>query len=399
MSRAPRVCYAGTYERDYSRNQLVIRALRDAGARVEEAHVAVSERRRDKSRLSGLARGGLAARLGWAYTRLVPAVTLRLLRCDALAVGYIGQLDMLVLAPIARALGRTVIFNPLVTLTDTLVEDRWRIPASSPKARLLALVDRAALRLADVVLVDTAQNGRYLNERFGVAAERIVVVAVGAEDLFATTGSVDVARSAQDGVRDARDVTDVGTLDPLDVLFVGKFIPLHGVETIIQAAALLRDRRVAARIELVGTGQTYRRTRALAAALDLDADTLIWTDWIPFGELGARLRRADVALGIFDAGEKAARVVPNKLFQSLACGVASITRASPAVAAWLRDDESVLLVPAADPAALAGAIARLTDAELRARIGAGGHAAYVAHASRAALAAQLRPLVDELALR
>jgi glycosyltransferase involved in cell wall biosynthesis len=147
----------------------------------------------------------------------------------------------------------------------------------------------------------------------------------------------------------------------------------------------------------VGRGQTYRAARELAATLRLDADTLVWTDWIPFGQLTARLQRADVALGIFDAGKKAARVAPNKLYQALACGVASITRASPAVESWLCDGESVLLVPPANPAALADTITRLTDVELRARVAAGGHAAYLAHASRAALADQIRSAIGALA--
>jgi glycosyltransferase involved in cell wall biosynthesis len=381
LPRSPRICYAGTYERAYSRNQLIIRALRDAGARVEEAHVAVFERKREKSALGGLALAGLAARLACAYARLVPEVALRLLRCDALAVGYIGQLDMLALAPVARLMRRRVLFNPLVTLTDTLVEDRQRAQQGSLIARLIALVDRAALRLADVVVVDTAPNARYVTERFGVPRERVVVVAVGAEDAFVPAACC----------------AGASPFSPVDVLFVGKFIPLHGVDTIIRAAALLRDRGVAARIELVGRGQTYRAARELAATLRLDADTLVWTDWIPFGQLAARLQRADVALGIFDAGEKAARVAPNKLYQALACGVASITRASPAVQSWLRDGESIVLVPPADPAALADAIARLTDVELRARIAGGGRVAYLAHASRTALADQIRPAVHALA--
>ena len=54
-------------------------------------------------------------------------------------------LDMLVLAPLARLLRRPVIFNPLITLTDTLVEDRRLVAPASVPARLIALLDRAAL--------------------------------------------------------------------------------------------------------------------------------------------------------------------------------------------------------------------------------------------------------------
>jgi glycosyltransferase involved in cell wall biosynthesis len=376
-----RALYAGTYERAYARNRLVIQALRDAGARVEEAHSPVLERRRDKSQI-GL--GGLvllAARLGAAYLHLIPDVALRLLRCDVLVVGYIGQIDMLVLAPVARLMGRPVIFNPLVTLTDTLVEDRRRVSSGSALARAIALLDRVALRLADVVLVDTPENGAYVTERFGVPTHDLVVVGVGADE----------------GVFFAEEAPEAS--DRLDVLFYGTFIPLHGVETIVRAVAILERCGVPVRIELVGMGQTYAAMRALAGELRIGPDTLIWTDWILFEHLGDRLRRADVALGIFGAGDKAARVVPNKLYQALACGVATVTRRGPAVERLLRDGESALLVPPSDPQALAGALERLLDDKLRARIGAAGLATYRETASRDALARQIAPVVHWLGAR
>jgi glycosyltransferase involved in cell wall biosynthesis len=349
MSRAPRICYAGTYERNYPRNRLVIAALRAAGARVEEAHVPVFEQVRDKSGVGLLVVARLAARLALAYARLVPAVALRLLRCDALAVGYIGQGDMLVLGLLARAMGRTIIFNPLVTLTDTLVEDRGLVRVGSIRARALGAVDRLSLRLADVVLVDTAENGQFLIERFGVHQSKLRVVPAGAEErLFHPVEHSDHPPSYCN--------------TRLDVLFVGTFIPLHGVETIVRAAALLDERNAPVTIELVGTGQTYQAMRELARRLGIAASTLTWTDWLPYDALGDRLRRADVALGVFDAGPKAARVIPNKVFQSLACGVATITRDAPALRCLLRDGEDALLVPPNDPAALADAIERLLSA-------------------------------------
>lgn len=378
MSRPPRICYAGTYERLYPRNRLVIDALRAAGARVEEAHAPVFERVRDKSglRVFGLMR--LAGRLALAYARLLPEVSLRLLRCDALAIGYIGQGDMLLLGPLARLLGRPVLFNPLVTLTDTLVEDRGLVRAGSLAARLLGLVDRLTLRLAQTVLVDTIETGAYLTERFGVVPQRLVVLPAAAD---ARVFYPAAPRAAQ---------------APLDILFIGTFIPLHGIETILHAARILQERELPLRIELVGTGQTYHAMRGLADQLGIDTSTLRWTDWLPYAALGDRLRRADVALGIFDAGPKATRVVPNKVYQALACGVATITRTSPAARRLLRDGEDALLVPPADPLALANAIAQLLDDDERSRIAAGGLAAFERHASPAALARALESVVAGL---
>jgi glycosyltransferase involved in cell wall biosynthesis len=373
VTRQRRICYAGTYERDYPRNRLVIDALRRAGMRVEEAHVPVFERTRDKSGLALLARAALLLRLLLAWLRLMPDIGLRLLRCDVLMIGYIGQADMLVLAPVAKAMRRTVVFNPLVTLTDTLIEDRAMVARGSLAARAIVALDRASLRLADEVLVDTRQNARYVIDRFGVSGTRVHAVPVGADERVFFPPLEPVVQRLT-----------------LNVLFYGKFIPLHGVETIIHAAAILEQRDVDARFHLIGTGQTYARMRELAARLHVT--TVTWTDWLPEAALGERLRGADIALGIFGGGAKAGRVIPNKVYQSLACGVATITRDSDAARDLLVDGESALLVAPGDAMALADAIERLSDPELRKHVAGRGHAAYVERASAHALACRMAQL-------
>ena len=125
-----RVLYFGTYERDYPRNAQVISCLRGAGVEVAERHVSVWEGREHKFAAGAAA----AARLALAELRLAarrPEGSF-----DALIVGYPGHLDL----PAARraARGRPVVLNPLVSLADTLVEDRGRFRRGSLPARVLA---------------------------------------------------------------------------------------------------------------------------------------------------------------------------------------------------------------------------------------------------------------------
>ena len=134
-----RALYFGTYDRDYPRNAQVISALRRARVDVLERHVGVWEGRRHKWQAGAAA----AARLAMAEAML--------LRCergdfDVVIVGYPGHLDL----PAARrtAAGRPVVFNPLVSLFDTLVGDRGRFRAGSAAARILRTLDVHALRSA-----------------------------------------------------------------------------------------------------------------------------------------------------------------------------------------------------------------------------------------------------------
>lgn len=371
---AARLLYVGTYERDYPRNALTIAALHRAGFDVEEIHVPVFERTRDKT--GGFLRPGslvrLGARLVLAYTRLALRLIRRLPHADAAIFGYIGQGDVLALAPLTRLRGRPVVFNPLVTLTDTLVEDRELVRAGTLPARAIAALDWAALRCADLILVDTPQNADYLVSRFGVSPARVTVVPVGADDRLFQPREM------------------AGTpAGPLRVLFYGKYTPLHGVPTIVEAAARLRGEDV--RFEMIGVGQLAAETRALAERLGLDS--IDFHDWVPFAELPERIAAADVVLGIFGDTDKAARVVPNKVFQAMAMGAAIVTRDSPAVREVLQHDVSALLVPPADPEALADAIRTLRDPGRRRTIGAGARAAFLATGSIDALADRLRAVL------
>ena len=84
-------------------------------------------------------------------------------------------------------------------------------------------------------------------------------------------------------------------------------------------------------------------------------------------------------------------MIPNKVFQALACGTPVVTADTPAARELLRDGESALLVPPGDPAALVDAIRRVTPA-----IGEGGLAAYQAHASEKVLGARWRSLIESV---
>ena len=318
----------------------MISCLRGAGVEVVERHEPVWEGARDAWR----AGPRTALRLARAELRLLRRPSERY---DAVIVGYPGHFDL----PAARraARGAPVLFNPLVSLSDTLVSDRGRFRAGSLPARVLALVDRAALRAADVVVADTEQHARFLAELAGL--ERVEVCFVGAEERVFQPGPT------------APEFTHA--------LFVGKLIPLHGLETILEAARLAPELP----FRIVGSGQ-------LSSLLERRPANVEWVPWVDYERLAAEHHAAGAALGIFGRSDKAARVIPNKAFQALACAAPLVTADTPAARELLVDGESALLVPSGDAQALATALRRLAaDGALRKRIAAGGLSAYRRHAS------------------
>jgi glycosyltransferase involved in cell wall biosynthesis len=350
-----RVVYFGTYERSYPRNAQVISCLRRAGVEVAEHHVSVWEGREHKWS-AGL---GTAAKLAVAELRLLRRPPEPF---DALVVGYPGHLDLATGRRAAR--DRPVVFNPLVSLADTLVTDRGRFRQGSLPARALAAVDRWAFGAADVVVGDTAAHAEYLARVTG--ARRVEMCFVGAEE-----------RVFRPGWKPASEFC---------ALFVGKLIPIHGLETILAAARLAPELR----LRVVGSGQLER----LLAERPPNVEHV---PWVEYEQLPRELHRASCALGIFGTSEKAARVIPNKAFQALACGTPLVSADTPAARELLRDGESALLIPPGEPEPLAAALRRLAaEPALTKRLSAGGLAAYRANASEEVLGARWRALLESL---
>jgi len=355
-----RVLYFGTYERDYPRNAQVISCLRRAGVTVTERHMPVWDGRRDNWS-AGI---GAVARLAAAELRLLKPPQAEF---DALLVGYPGQFDL----PAARlaARGRPIVFNPLVSLSDTFVADRGRFRPGSAPARMLEAIDRRALRAAGMVVADTRADADHLAELAGLAPERVEVAFVGAEDRLFTPGWQPA--------------------EPFTVLFVGKLIPLHGLETILGAARGVPELA----FRLVGSGQLDHLLRDRPPNVE-------WLPWVEYERLPDELHRAGCALGIFGTSDKARRVIPNKAFQALACGTPLVTADTQAARELLVDGESALLVPPGNADALAAALRRLArDPELAKRLSQGGRGAYEAQASEEVLGIRWRGLIERAVAR
>ena len=300
-----------------------------------ECHEPLWEETRTKGR--GYFGAPSLARLGVRWAAAARRLGRRWRRLDGppplVVVGFGGQLDVL----LARRLCRPragLVFAPLVSLTETLVDDRRLVAPGGPPARALAWLDRASLGAADLVLADTEAHAEYL-AGLGAPGDRVAVWYLGVEPEFLP---VVAARPA-----------------PRRVLFYGRHLPLHGVETIVLAAARLGTR---AEVVLLGDGPE----RASAEALARRAGARIaWRGEVPLARLPAELAAAALVLGVFGESRKAAMVVPNKVWQAAAAGRPLVTRDAPALREVLRPGEHCLACPPADPAALAEAIGRLLD--------------------------------------
>lgn len=362
-----RICFFGTYnvEEGYPRVRVLIEGLRRAGHDVDQCRIAFLSDA--ASKLDGAASAGrglkLALRLALIHLRLGWRF-LRLPRPDLVLVGYPGQLDLFTARLLATLRGVPLALDAFVSLYDTMVDDRGLIRPGSWKARLLRLIDRTTCLLSDAVLLDTDAHIRYFSERLDLPRKKFIRVLIGEDDrVFFPRGK--------------RPATNAGV--PLEVLYFGSFIPLHGLATVLEAARLLASGPDSGRLRFTvcGRGQLTPDLQRRHPPGSLPGVRFI-DDWLSYDALVPLIDAADVCLGIFGTTDKAQRVIPLKVYASLAMGKPVVTADTPGARELLRDGETALLVPPGDPASLARALLRLSaDRDLVRRLGRSAAALYL----------------------
>ncbi len=360
-----RVCAFGSFDRSFDRSWILLQALEQSGAEITCCHFDLWAGQRHKTRISFWRWLLLAAR----YLRGLFAISRGLLRSprfDVLYVGYMGHVDLLVASILNRRRRATLVFDPCISLYNTLVEDRRIVKPDGVFARVIRRLDVMPCRLADVVLTDTTSQGDYFEQALAVAKTKIHRVFVGAETVWQRT-----EWSPPPG-------------DPFRVLFYAKFSPLHGMTAILEAAEQLKNEPI--QFTIVGGGQLEDAVRQ--AVSTSGSSRLEWIPWLERDALVERMRTCHVSLGIFGDTTKAAMVIPNKVFQALAMGVPVITRDSPAIRELLQDGTSAVLCGVTGPEIAAAVVTARNDfARLRA-IGSCGRKAFLEHASHPAVARQ-----------
>lgn len=303
----------------------------------------------DKTQIKGV---GARLRILIKFLLAYPVLTVRYLRQpqhDLVVMMHAGLLDVLLLGWLVKLRRKPLVWDIYISWFDTLVNDRGLFKAGSMRARLLHLLERTAVRIADAMFLDTREHADYFETLYALPKQSIGVVHVGVDSEF-----LQVLKSNSDiypaSVRGKC----------LRLLYYGNYIPLHGVKTIVEAVAMLRDAGMEIGLTLVGDGQTAREVTQRISDLGLDNVTRI--PWLPYADLVSTILGSDICLGIFGTSGKALRVIPNKIYQIAATGVPFISAATPAISEFCELAGGQLpceLVPPGDPEALAKGIQSL----------------------------------------
>jgi glycosyltransferase involved in cell wall biosynthesis len=257
---------------------------------------------------------------------------------------------------------------PLVAATELLIEKQMMAVRRLGEAAVVDIHDDALLQ-NDALGIETSDElAASIRDRQRLNRDgfRVLVAPSGP---FAELTALDMRRVivASNG-SDTRTVRPAPWPDVPAIAFVSGAAPSRGIEELIQAARLVRERVPDTRLHLwlAATGDESRGyLDALAASVA--ADTWIEIDQAPYTELGRQLGRA-VALAIpTPAHAYWDSVAPVKLFDYLAAGRPIVTTPRRETAAIVRREGAGAVADGDSAEALAAALLPVLEDEARAR--------------------------------
>jgi glycosyltransferase involved in cell wall biosynthesis len=289
----------------------------------------------------------------------------------------------------ARRTRSAVVLDMAENYPEVLLEWRrwegWRASVVNSVLRnvhLARALERRSVRASDAVITVVQESACRVRAMTGAPDVHVIE----------NTPELDVLDAVLQGPAPA-----FGPRRELEIVYTGEVHVYRGIDTVIDAAAHLRDHGVdQVRWHLIGTGKVAERLEASARARGLADDVVFWgwqQDVMPW------LRAADA--GVVPAHDSLhyRTTMPNKVYETMAAARPVIVSDVAPMRRVVRSTGCGLAFRAGDPVDLSSAVLQLLDRHERARMGAAGRAAVEGRYRWDVDAAALVDVVDGLARR
>jgi phosphatidyl-myo-inositol dimannoside synthase len=152
---------------------------------------------------------------------------------------------------------------------------------------------------------------------------------------------------------------------PPRILYAGNLVPSKGVDLLLRALALLRERRVACRVKILGEGPDEAKLRQLAQVLGVAGD-VDWSPFVPQSQMPAEYGASTVTVL---ASRGRSEGLGLALVEAMLAGSAVVATDAGGIPEVVQDGETGLLAADGDAGDLGDKIGRLLqDAALRTRL-------------------------------
>jgi len=233
---------------------------------------------------------------------------------------------------------KPIILDALMSPYASLHRERKHGLLGRAVSSVIRILEQGILNDANVVLTDTTSHLNFYKQEFSLPSNKLLAIPVGAEEVFSKINST-------------QHISPEQTKREMNVLFYGSFLPLHGIDVILEAASLLRQFPII--FNFVG-GNVEQAQKLKADCKNMGITHYTHRHWVSFTELiTVTIPEADLCLGgPFGDTEQARRVITGKTSQCLALGKPTIIGKIDEDIGFM-DKENCLLVPQGNAQALA----------------------------------------------
>lgn len=226
-----------------------------------------------------------------SYAGRLVEIYKRLLFCSVSTfdIIFIGFAPQLILPFMRKFKKQKVIIDFFISIYDTLVNDRKKVSSKSIAAKFCHSVDHLVIKKANKVIVDTKADMKYFVQEFRGDPDKFEVLYLAADK------KIYYPREQKKQQK------------KYIVLYFGSILPLQGIDIVLDAVSLLKDRQDIC-FQIIGPiPDKYHKPIQ---------ENVEYIDWLSQEKLAEYIANADLCLaGHFsDKIEKAKRTIPGKAY-------------------------------------------------------------------------------------
>ena len=278
-------------------------------------------------------------------------------------VVFVNQLSPVMMAKGAIAYGRKFKVPILMYCLDLWPESlvAGGMKRESAIYRFFHRVSGRIYIKMDEILITSRMFSKYLNLEFGIPEERIKYLPQYAEGIF-------------------EQMENKENSEGFDFMFAGNIGAMQGIDTILEAAEMLKNEYPGIRWHIVGGGTDLERLKRIAVEKKLDQ--VIFYGRRPLEEMPGFYKMADAMLVTLQANPILSLTLPGKVQSYMAVGKPVIGAVDGETAEVIRAARCGFCGKAEDSRALAEHVKRFMESADREAMGRNGRAFYETHFER-----------------
>jgi len=346
-----RVCYFGTYRKNYSRNRIMIDGLKTTGIDVIECHETLWFDIDDRIQIfsGGWKNPSFWLRVIKTYSRLIYKY-FKIKNYDIMIVGYPGHFDVLIARILTWVKKKPLVWDVLMSLY--LISHERNLTAKNTFiTNIIRKVEKIACILPDQLIIESTQYADWFKSQYSVPLSKFWIIPLGANDQ-----------------KFYLQKTSVNNSKYFSVLYYGSFIPNHGISVMLDAAKNLQfDQNI--RFVFVGEGPELEKIKNEIE----NYPNITFLGYLPFNELLQVISNCDLCLGVFGDTDQSKMTIQNKIFENLAMSKPIISGKSDLIDEYFIHKHHLYICERNSDSLVTGILELKNDPKLRKFIANNGH--------------------------